>query len=147
DADQQMALIEQYGGIDAMGGIHTAPHVAAAWAHAMNTPFQFGKQIGSHLGGTPDPMVVAWPQRIKPDGAMRAQFTHCIDVGPTILEAAGIPEPTEVDGIEQVPMDGTSFVYTFDDRSAAEQHTTQFFEMIGARAMYQDGWWAASRPD
>jgi arylsulfatase len=147
DAEHQLQLIEQYGGIDALGGVHTAPHVAAAWAHAMNAPFQWGKQTASHLGGTRDPMVVAWPSRIAVDTAMRAQFTHVIDVGPTVLEAAGIPEPTLVDGIAQEPMDGTSFVYSFDDPEAPEQHTSQYFEMFGSRAMYQDGWWAASRPD
>ena len=146
DADQQLRLIEQYGGIEAIGSEHTAPHVAAAWAHAMNTPFQFGKQSASHLGGTRDAMVVAWPKRITPDAAPRAQFTHVIDVGPTVLEAAGIPEPSAVDGIAQEPMDGTSFEYTFDDARAAERHTLQYFEMIGSRAMYKDGWWAASRP-
>ena len=147
DADQQMELIEQYGGIEALGGPHTAPHIAAAWAHAFNTPFQFGKQTASHLGGTRDPMVVAWPKRIKADDAIRSQFTHAIDIGPTILEAAGIPEPTAVDGITQEPMDGTSFLYTFNDEDAPEQHTEQYFEMFGARAMYKEGWWAASRPD
>jgi arylsulfatase A-like enzyme/uncharacterized membrane protein len=147
DADQQLALIEQYGGIEAIGGDHTAPHVAAAWAHAMNTPFQWGKQMASHLGGTRDPMVVAWPRRIKPDTAVRTQFTHVIDIGPTILEAAGVPQPSVVDGIGQEPMDGTSFLYSLGDPGAAERHTTQFFEMFGSRAMYQDGWWAASRPD
>ena len=105
-------LIEQYGGVAELGGVHTAPHYAAAWAHAMNTPFQFGKQTASHLGGTRNPMVVAWPNRIKADRAMRTQFTHVIDIGPTILEAAGIPEPTAVDGIGQEPMDGTSFLYS-----------------------------------
>jgi arylsulfatase len=147
DADQQLKLIERYGGIEAIGGDHTAPHVAAAWAHACNAPFKWGKQMASHLGGTRDPMVVAWPSRIAPDGAVRSQFTHCIDVGPTILEAAGIPEPTVVDGIDQEPMDGTSFLYTFDGAAAAERHTTQYFEMFGSRAMYRDGWWAASKPD
>ena len=147
DADQQTALIEQYGGVEALGGPHTAPHIAAAWAHAFNAPFQFGKQIASHLGGTRDPMVVAWPKRIRADAAVRSQFTHCIDIAPTVLEAAGIPEPKLVDGIAQEPMDGTSFLYTFDDPAAAEQHTQQYFEMFGARAMYQDGWWAASRPE
>jgi len=147
DADEQLALIEKYGGIEDLGGIHTAPHCAAAWAHAMNTPFKWGKQIASHLGGTRDPMVVAWPDRIKPDAALRSQFTHCIDIGPTILEAAGIPEPKTVDGIEQEPMDGTSFLFSFDDAAAPERHTTQYFEMFGGRAMYKDGWWAASRPD
>jgi arylsulfatase A-like enzyme/uncharacterized membrane protein len=147
DADEQLALIEKYGGIEDLGGIHTAPHCAAAWAHAMNTPFKWGKQIASHLGGTRNPMVVAWPDRIKPDAALRSQFTHCIDIGPTILEAAGIPEPKTVDGIEQEPMDGTSFLFSFDDAGAPERHTTQYFEMFGGRAMYKDGWWAASRPD
>ncbi len=147
DADQQLALIDQYGGIEAIGGDHTAPHVAAAWAHAMNAPFQWGKQMASHLGGTRDPMVVAWPSRIAPDSTMRQQFTHCIDVGPTILEAVGIPEPTSVDGIGQEPMDGTSFRYSFDGPTAPERHTTQYFEMFGGRAMYHDGWWAASKPD
>jgi len=147
DADHQLALIDRYGGIDAMGGVHTAPHVAAAWAHAMNTPFQWGKQSASHLGGTRDPMAVAWPRRITPDAAVRAQFTHCIDIGPTVLEAAGIPEPTHVDGIDQEPMDGTSFLATFASADAPEEHTRQYFEMFGGRAMYQDGWWAASRPD
>ena len=147
DADEQLALIEQYGGVEALGGPHTAPHYAAAWAHAMNTPFQYGKQTASHLGGTRNPMVMAWPNRIHPDTAVRSQFTHLIDVGPMVLEAAGIPEPTMVDGIPQEPMDGTSFVATFDDADAPEQHTVQYFEMFGARAMYKDGWWAASRPD
>ncbi len=115
EADQQLKLIDQYGGIEALGGHHSAPHVAAAWAHAGNTPFQWGKQMASHLGGTRNPMVVSWPERIKPDSDVRSQFTHCIDIGPTVLEAAGIPEPKQVDGIEQEPMDGTSFLYTFDD--------------------------------
>ncbi|MCU0279638.1 MAG: arylsulfatase, partial [Candidatus Nanopelagicales bacterium] len=147
DADHQLDLIEQYGGVEAIGGEHTAPHVAAAWAHAMNTPFQWGKQMASHLGGTRDPMAVAWPTRVAADSAMRTQFTHCIDIAPTILQAAGIPEPTSVDGIAQEPMDGTSFLYTFDDATADEQHTRQYFEMFGGRAMYEKGWWAASRPD
>ncbi len=147
DADQQLALIEQYGGLEAIGGDHTAPHVAAAWAHAMNTPFQWGKQMASHLGGTRDPMAVAWPARFAPDTRMRSQFTHCIDVAPTVLEAVGIPEPSTVDGITQEPMDGTSFAYTFATPDAPERHTTQYFEMFGGRAMYKDGWWAASRPD
>ena len=115
DAEQQLKLIEEYGGIEALGGDHTAPHVAAAWAHANNTPFQWGKQMASHLGGARNPMVVAWPKRIQAHGDLRTQFTHCIDIGPTVLEAVGIPEPKAVDGIEQEPMDGTSFLYTFED--------------------------------
>jgi arylsulfatase len=92
-------------------------------------------------------MVIAWPNRIKASRDVRSQFTHCIDVGPTILEAVGISEPKMVDGIEQEPMDGTSFLYTFDDANADERHTVQYFEMLGSRAMYKDGWWACSRLD
>jgi arylsulfatase len=87
-------------------------------------------------------MVVAWPQRIKSGGKLRTQFTHCTDIGPTVLEASRIAEPKQVDGIEQEPMDGTSFLYTFDDAGAEERHTVQYFEMFGARAIYEDGWWA-----
>jgi len=147
DAEHQLQLIEQYGGVEALGGDHTAPHFASAWAHANNTPFQWGKQMASHLGGARDPMVVAWPKRIKADKQIRSQFTHVIDVGPTVLELAGIPEPKVVDGIQQEPMDGTSFLYTFNDAKAAERHTVQYFEMLGSRGMYKDGWWAGARLD
>jgi arylsulfatase A-like enzyme/uncharacterized membrane protein len=147
EADEQLKLIDKFGGIGALGGFHTAPHFAAAWAHANNTPFQWGKQMGSHLGGTRNPMVVAWPKRIEGKGDLRTQFTHCIDVGPTVLELAGIPEPTTVDGIEQEPMDGTSFAYTLDDAQADERHTVQYFEMLGSKAIYKDGWWACSKLD
>jgi arylsulfatase A-like enzyme/uncharacterized membrane protein len=147
DPAQQLKPIEHYGGIEALGSEHTAPHYAAAWAHAGNTPFQLGKQMASHLGGTRDPMVIAWPSRISARGDLRSQFTHVIDIGPTVLEAVGIPEPKLVDGIEQEPMDGTSFLYTFDDAQAAERHTVQYFEVLGARAMYKDGWWACTRLD
>src|SRR5215475_302855 len=109
EADEQLEIIEKWGGVEELGGFHTAPHFAAAWAHANNTPFQWGKQMGSHLGGTRNPMAVAWPQRLKPTGGLRPQFTHCIDVAPTVLELVGIPEPNMVDGIPQEPMDGTSF--------------------------------------
>ncbi|HEX5949563.1 MAG TPA: sulfatase-like hydrolase/transferase [Actinomycetota bacterium] len=147
EADEQLELIEKYGGIEELGGFHSAPHYAAAWAHANNTPFQWGKQMASHLGGTRDPMVIAWPNRIAAGGDLRTQFTHCIDVGPTLLELIGIPEPRVVDGIEQEPMDGTSFAYTLDDASAAERHTVQYFEMYGSRAIYEDGWWACAKLD
>lgn len=147
DPEQQLQLIEAYGGIDALGGDHTAPHYAAAWAHAGNTPFQWGKQMSSHLGGDRNPMVLAWPERIEGGGSLRSQFTHCIDVGPTVLEAIGIPEPETVDGIAQEPMDGTSFLYTFADAAAGERHTVQYFEMFGSRAIYKDGWWACTKLD
>ena len=148
EADEQMRIIEEkFGGVEELGGFHTAPHFSAAWAHANNTPFQWGKQMASHLGGTRDPMVVAWPNRIKAGGDLRTQFTHCIDIAPTILELIGIPEPTVVDGIEQEPMDGTSFAYTLESPDAAEQHMVQYFEMYGSRAIYKDGWWACAKLD
>ena len=145
--EQQLSLIDQYGGLDAWGTDAFAPHYASAWAWAGNTPFQWGKQCASHLGGTRNPMVVSWPNRIKEAGGLRTQFTHCIDIGPTILEAAGIPQPEVVDGIAQKPMEGTSFLYSFGDAKAAEQHNLQYFEIVGNRAIYKDGWWAACRPD
>ncbi len=145
--EQQMALIEEYGGVEALGGIETAPHYASAWAWAGNTPFQWGKQTGSHLGGTRDPMVVAWPERIAARGEIRSQFTHTIDIAPTILELVGIPEPRLVDGIEQEPMDGASLAYTLDSPDAEDRHTVQYFESMGSRAIYKDGWWACARLD
>lgn len=147
DAEDQLRLIDEYGGIEALGGEHSAPHFAGAWAHAGNTPFQWGKQMASHLGGTRNPMVVSWPARVPADSAVRSQFTHCIDIAPTVLELAGIPEPATVDGIAQEPMDGTSFADTLDDAAAPERHTVQYFEVLGARGIYKDGWWAGTRLD
>ncbi|HET7236511.1 MAG TPA: sulfatase-like hydrolase/transferase [Actinomycetota bacterium] len=147
EPEEQLRMIEKWGGIEELGGFHTAPHFAAAWAHANNAPFQWGKQMASHLGGTRDPMVVAWPGHIPAGGALRDQFTHCIDVTPTVLELIGIPEPAVVDGIEQEPMDGTSFAYTLGDPGAEERHTVQYFEMYGSRAIYKDGWWACAKLD
>ena len=108
-AEQQLSLIEQYGGLDAWGTDEYAPHYASAWAWAGNTPFQWGKQCASHLGGTRNGMVISWPERIKDAGGLRTQFTHCIDVGPTILEAAGIPEPKVVDGTPRSRWRGRAF--------------------------------------
>ncbi len=146
-AEQQLSLIGQYGGLDAWGTDAFAPHYASAWAWAGNAPFQWGKQVASHLGGTRNGMVVSWPQRIEDAGSLRSQFTHCIDIGPTILEAAGVPEPKVMDGTPQKPMEGTSFLYSFDDPGAAERHTVQYFETVGNRAIYKDGWWAACKLD
>ena len=146
-AKQQLSLIDDYGGLDAWGTDAYAPHYASAWAWAGNAPFQWGKQVASHLGGTRNGMVVSWPKRIKDAGGLRAQFTHCIDIGPTILEAAGIPEPEVVDGTAQKPMEGTSFLYSFEDANAPERHTVQYFEIVGNRAIYKDGWWAACKLD
>lgn len=145
--DQQLKLIEQYGGIEGWGGPESQPHYACAWAWAGNTPFQWGKQIASHLGGTRNPMVVSWPKRIKDKGAVRSQFTHVIDVAPTILEAAGVQPPKSVNGVEQMAIHGTSFAYALDDGNAKSRHTQQYFEIFGNRAMYKDGWIACSRLD
>ena len=114
----------------------------------MNTPFQFGKQTASHLGGTRDPMVVAWPKRITADRTMRTQFTHVIDIGPTILEAGRHPRAhAPSTGSARSRWTAPASSYSFDDADAPERHTQQYFEMFGARAMYKDGWWSASRPD
>lgn len=144
---QQLEAIHAYGGLEKWGGPRTSPHYAAAWAWAGNTPFQWGKQVASHLGGTRNGMVVSWPKRIADSGGVRSQFTHAIDLAPTVLEVAGIPAPERVDGIAQQPMHGTSFAYTFADAGAPERHTRQYFEMIGNRAMYEDGWLWSCRID
>jgi arylsulfatase A-like enzyme len=143
--EMQLQLAERYGGIEAWGGQMMMPHYSAAWAWAGNTPFKWGKQVGSHLGGTRNPMVAHWPARITDGGGLRTHFSHVIDVGPTILEIAGIPVPTQVDGIEQEPMHGVTFADSLTDAGAAERHTQQYFETIGNRGMYKDGWWLAMR--
>jgi arylsulfatase A-like enzyme len=145
-SDQQLALVDQYGGLDTWGGELTAPHCSAAWAWAANAPFQWGKQVASHLGGARDPMVIHWPARIKDAGAVRSHFTHCIDIGPTILDIAGIPAPTQVDGIAQEPMHGATFAESMGDAAAPERHTQQYFEILGYRGMYKDGWWLSMMP-
>ncbi|MBS1976859.1 MAG: arylsulfatase [Bacteroidetes bacterium] len=127
------------------GGPNTFPHFAVGWAHAMNTPFQWAKQVASHFGGTRNGMVVHWPNRVKSKGELRSQFSHVTDIAPTILEATKLPFPKTVNGTEQIPFSGTSLVYSFDNSSAPETHTTQYFEMFGNRAIYHDGWVAAAR--
>jgi len=132
--------------IDEWGSPMTFPHFAIGWAHAGNTPFQWTKQVASHFGGTRNPMVVSWPARIRGTfGEVRSQFHHVIDVAPTVLEAAGLPEPVMVNGTKQRPMDGVSMLYTFADPKAKDRHTTQYFEMFGNRAIYKDGWVACTR--
>jgi arylsulfatase A-like enzyme len=131
--------------LDEWGGPSTYPHYAVGWAHAGNTPFQWTKQVASHLGGTRNAMVMCWPARIRPDARVRAQFHHVIDIAPTVLDAAGIPEPTLVNGIEQRPMDGVSMLYAAGDANARDRRTTQYFEMFGNRAIYHDGWTAVAR--
>ncbi|HZN02348.1 MAG TPA: sulfatase/phosphatase domain-containing protein, partial [Candidatus Polarisedimenticolia bacterium] len=131
--------------IDEWGGPKTFPHFAVGWAHAGNTPFQWTKQVASHFGGTRNPLIVHWPKRIPGHGEVRLQFSHVIDIAPTALEAAAIPQPKSVDGAQQYAMDGVSLMYAIQDPKAAERHTTQYFEMFGNRAIYHDGWVAATR--
>lgn len=128
--------------IDEWGGPQTYPHMAAGWSVALNSPFGWMKQVASDFGGTRNGMVVHWPKRIQDKGGIRSQFSHVIDVAPTILEAAGLPEPKVVNGTPQRPIEGTSLVYTFDDADAKERHTTQYFEIAGNRAIYHEGWFA-----
>lgn len=127
---------------DKWGSAETYPHMAAGWAVMFDTPYQWTKQIASDFGGTKVGMAILWPKGIKSNGGLRTQFSHVVDIAPTILEAAGLPEPKIVNGVEQRPMDGTSLVYSFNDATAKEKHTTQYFEIIGNRAIYHDGWYA-----
>jgi arylsulfatase len=131
--------------VDEFGGPTSYNHYAVGWAHAMCTPFQWTKQVASHFGGTRNGMVVHWPGGIEASGELRHQFHHVIDIAPTILEAAGLPQPTSVNGVQQKPIEGTSFAYTFDDADAADRHTTQYFEMFGNRGIYHDGWTAVTK--
>jgi arylsulfatase A-like enzyme len=130
--------------IDKWGGPETFPHMAAGWAVAGNTPFMWTKQVAANFGGTRNPLVVSWPARIKAKGEVRSQFAHVVDIAPTVLEAVGIPEPKTVNGVTQSPIEGISMVYTFDDASAAGRHRTQYFEILGNRAIYSDGWVAGT---
>lgn len=127
---------------DEWGGENTYPHMAAGWAVALNSPFQLTKQVASDFGGTRNGMVAHWPAGIKAKGEIRSQFSHVIDIAPTVFEACQIPAPKTVNGIAQDPIEGTSFVYSFNDAAAKERHTVQYFEMFGNRAIYADGWFA-----
>jgi len=131
--------------LDDLGSPKTFNHFHAAWAWAVDSPFQWTKQIASHFGGTRNGLVVAWGDRIKDKGAIRSQFHHVIDIAPTILEAAGIETPEVVNGAKQQPIEGTSLVYSFDDPNVLSKHKTQYFEMFGNRAIYDQGWVAAAR--
>jgi arylsulfatase len=131
--------------IDDIGGPDTEPHYPLGWAWAGNAPFQWVKQVASHLGGTRNPMVVSWPAKITDHGGVRSQFTHLIDVMPTILDAAGIPAPHSVGGVEQKPMDGVSIVSTFGDAKARPVRQRQYFEIFTNRAIYDKGWIACAQ--
>jgi arylsulfatase len=130
------------------GSDRTFPHFAAAWAWAMDTPFKWVKQVPSHFGGTAQGVAMSWPGHINDAGGVRRQFHHVIDIVPTILEASGITQPDTINGIKQIPVEGVSMAYTWDkaNADAPTRHTTQYFEMLGNRAIYNDGWVAATTP-
>jgi len=131
---------------DAWGTDQTYPHFAVPWAWAWDTPYQWTKEVASHFGGTRNGMAIAWPARIKDKGGIRHQFHHVIDIVPTILEAAGLPQPETVNGIKQKPIEGVSMAYTWKDADAPGRRKTQYFEMFGSRAIYHDGWIASAPP-
>jgi arylsulfatase A-like enzyme len=143
-----LPIAEQMKFYDVWGSDKTYPHMAVAWSWAFDTPFKWTKQVASHFGGTRQGMCIAWPNRIKDGGGIRTQFHHMIDIVPTILEATGIPAPLMVDGIAQKPIEGVSMGYTWDKANAKAPSTrkTQYFEMFGNRALYHDGWIAATTP-
>ncbi len=136
---------QMLGHIDDWGSPTTFPHFAIGWAWATNTPFQWTKQVASHFGGTRNGMVMRWPNGFKANGEIRSQFHHVVDVAPTALEAAKIPQPKSVNGVAQRPMDGVSMLYSAADAKAAERRKTQYFEMFGNRGIYHDGWVACTR--
>jgi arylsulfatase A-like enzyme len=132
--------------IDELGGPLAYNHYPVGWAHAMDAPMQWTKQVASHFGGTRNGLVISWPAQIKDKGGLRSQFAHVIDIVPTIYEAAGITPPTMMDGVEQKPLDGASLVYTFNGAKAPTRHSTQYFELVGNRGIYKDGWMANTTP-
>jgi len=132
--------------MDALGSDRTYNHYPVGWAHAMDTPFQWTKQVASHFGGTRNGMAISWPKRITARGEIRAQFHHVIDIVPTILEEAGVQAPLVLNGVTQMPFEGVSMANTFDDAKAATRHTTQYFEIVGNRGIYDNGWIASTTP-
>jgi arylsulfatase A-like enzyme len=141
----QLGLASTVKRIDEIGGPTSEPHVPVGWAWAMDAPFQWTKQIASHYGGTRNPLIVHWPKGIKAKGEIRTQWHHVIDVVPTILEACKVKQPEFANGIKQKPLEGVSMMYSFDNASAPDARTTQYFEMAGNRAIYHDGWVACTR--
>lgn len=132
--------------MEELGGPMTYNHYPIGWAHAMDTPFQWTKQVASHFGGTRNGLVISWPARIKDKGGIRTQFHHVIDIAPTILEACGIQFPAVLNGVPQKPVEGVSMIYSFDDPKAPSKRRTQYFEMFANRAIYNDGWVATTTP-
>ena len=142
--DQHIAALEELGGLDALGTPATDNQYHAAWAWAGSSPYQGMKLLASHLGGTRNPMFVQWNGRIEPDPVPRTQFHHVVDVVPTIYEILGISHPDSVNGIPQDPIDGISLAYSVDEADAAGRRRTQYFEIMGSRAVYSDGWMASA---
>ncbi len=150
--DQTLDLLQSYltpgylaEHIDEFGTPKAFNIYAVGWAHAMDTPYQWTKQVASHWGGTRNGTVVHWPNGIKAKGEIRNQFHHVIDVAPTILEAAGLPRPVMVNGVQQKPYEGVSMAYSFEDAQAPEHHETQYFEMYVNRGIYHKGWTAVTK--
>lgn len=139
------SLEERLSTEDELGSEVFMNHFAASWAWALSAPFQGTKEDASHLGGTRDPLIISWPDRIKDVGGLRSQFAHLNDIAPTLYEAAGIAPPKTVNGVEQTPLEGTSLVYTFDHPNEPSHHHIQYFATSGNRAIYKDGWWAGDR--
>jgi len=138
----QETVADQLKNLENWGGPETFPHYAAGWAIAGNTPFAWAKQVASDFGGTRNGIVFRWPKGIKAKGELRSQFHHVTDIAPTVLEAAGLPFPTSVNGTAQKPFEGVSMTYTFTDAAARTRHITQYFEILGNRGIYHDGWFA-----
>jgi arylsulfatase A-like enzyme len=132
--------------MDQLGSDRTYNHYPVGWAHAMDTPFQWTKQVASHFGGTRNGIAISWPAGIKAQGELRSQFSHVIDIVPTILEAVGIQAPLILNGTTQKPFDGVSMLYTFNNASAPTRHTVQYFEIVANRGLYHDGWMASTTP-
>ncbi len=141
---QHIAALDALGGLDVLGSPLTDNQYHAGWAWAGSTPYKGTKLLASHLGGTRNPMAIRWPAKIKPDATPRSQFHHCNDIVPTIYELVGITPPREVGGVQQDPIDGVSFAYSFDDPKAEGRLLTQYFEVMGSRAIYHDGWMASA---
>ena len=141
---EDVSVLKQH--LDELGSDRTNNHYPVGWAHAMDTPFQYFKQIVSELGAVRNGMVVSWPARIKDKGGLRTQFHHVIDIAPTILDATGIQAPSMLNGVPQKPFDGTSMVYSFDNANAPSMRRIQYFELVGNRGIYEDGWAAGTEP-
>ena len=141
---QHIKALDELGGLDVLGSPKADNQYHAGWAWAGSTPYKGTKLLASHFGGTRNPMAIRWPAKIKPDATPRPQFHHCNDIVPTIYEVLGITPPLEVNGVPQDPIDGVSFAYSLNDPKAKGQLLTQYFEIMGSRSIYHDGWMASA---